>query len=128
MRAYYPQGLKIKANKINVNSIIREKTGLKQWRNTDSVIAWFKKIEKKSSKKFIQFDVVNFYPSISAELLKAAIQWARQFVDVSTEQERIIMESKKSLIFRKGNPGAKKEIQNLMLDKEVLMVQKLVNW
>ena len=57
-----------------INSIIREKTGLKQWKNTDSVIDWFKKIQNKSNPKFIQFDVVNFYPSISSELLATAIQ------------------------------------------------------
>ena len=52
--------------------------------------------------------MVNFYPSISSELLAAAIQWARKFVDISKEQEQIIMESKKSLIFRSGTPWCKK--------------------
>ena len=91
-----------------INSIIRVKTGLKQWQNTASVIDWFKNIQNKSRKKFIQFDVVNFYPSISSELMKAAIAWAHQFVDISEEQENIIMEAKKSLIFKNGAPWCKK--------------------
>jgi hypothetical protein len=41
-------------------------------------------------------------------LLKAAIQWARQFIEISEEQEKIIMESKKSLIFRNGKPWCKR--------------------
>ena len=65
-------------------------------------------IEQKSNKKFIQFDVVNFYPTTSAELLAAAIQWARNFVDISNEEEQILMEAKKTLIFRKGTPWCKK--------------------
>ena len=91
-----------------INSTIRQKNGLKQWKNTDSVIDWFKNIQNKRNKKFIQFDVVNFYPSISSELMAAAIQWARQFINISEEQEKIIMESKKSLIFKNGKPWCKK--------------------
>ena len=87
-----------------INSIIRVKTGLKQWQNTASVIDWFKNIQNKSRMKFIQFDVVNFYPSISSELMKAAIEWARQFADISEEQENIIMEAKKSIIFKNRTP------------------------
>ena len=52
--------------------------------------------------------MVNFYPSISAELLAAAIKWARNFVDISNEEEKILMEAKKTLIFRKGTPWCKK--------------------
>ena len=33
--------------------------------------------------------------SISDELLEAAIEWAKQFTDISDEQKKIIMESKK---------------------------------
>jgi hypothetical protein len=33
-----------------VNPTIRQKTGLKQWKNTDSVIDWFKKIQNKRNK------------------------------------------------------------------------------
>ena len=91
-----------------INSTIRQKNGLKQWKCTDSVIDWFKRNQNKRNKKFIQFDVVNFYPSISSELLAAAIQWARQFIDISEEQEKILMEAKKTLIFRNGTPWCKK--------------------
>ena len=52
--------------------------------------------------------MVNFYPSISAELLEAAIDWARQFINISDSEKQIILESKKSLIFLNGKPWVKK--------------------
>ena len=91
-----------------INSIVREKTGFKQWQNTGSVINWFKNIQNKSNNKFIQFDVVNFYPSISSELMEAAIEWAQNFIQISDMDKKIIMESKKSLIFKDGTPWVKK--------------------
>ena len=52
--------------------------------------------------------MVNFYPSISSELLEAAIEWARQFIQISDSEKQIILESKKSLIFLNGKPWVKK--------------------
>ena len=92
----------------NINSVVREKTGFKQWQNTGAVINWFKNIENRKKKRFIQFDVVSFYPSISSELMEAAIDWARNFIQISDREKRIIMESKKSLIFKNGEPWTKK--------------------
>ena len=54
---------KIELQKINAK--IRQETGLLQWCNTTSVLKWFKGLENKSSLEFIQFDIVNFYPSIT---------------------------------------------------------------
>ena len=59
-----------------INSKIREKTQMNQWRNTKSVIEWFKAIKNKSKSSFIKFDIVEFYPSISKELLSKAIEYA----------------------------------------------------
>ena len=52
-----------------INSQILKYTNLNQWKNTDSVITWFKNMPNKSTRSFITFDVVDFYPSISEELL-----------------------------------------------------------
>ena len=40
-----------------------------QWRKTDAVVTWFQNIENKGISSFIKFDIVNFYPSISTDLL-----------------------------------------------------------
>ena len=52
-----------------INSKIREKTKMNQWCNTKSVIEWFKAIKNKGKSSFIKFDITEFYPSISKELL-----------------------------------------------------------
>jgi hypothetical protein len=95
-----------------VNKTIRSKTGLNQWTSTADVIKWFRKIEKKKSKKFIQIDVINFYPSISEELLKMAIEWAKQFIDISLDEEEIILKSKRAILFNEGLPWGKKGLSN----------------
>ena len=91
-----------------INTTVRNKSGLQQWKNTAAVVSWYKQIPRKNSHRFIQFDVVNFYPSITKNLLGDAIKWARQFVDISIEEENIIMEAKNSLLFKDGTPWAKK--------------------
>ena len=91
-----------------INKVIRNKSGLQQWKNTTSVVNWFKLIQRKKSQKFIKFDVANFYPSIHDKLLKEAINWARQFIDISPEDEEIILEAKNSLLFKDGLPWSKK--------------------
>ena len=62
---------------------------------------WFKLIQSKKSQKFTKFDVDGFYPNISEKLMKDSITWARQFIDISIEEENIILEAKNSLLVQK---------------------------
>ena len=48
-----------------INSEIRGKSGLLQWRNSSAVISWFRIFSNKNKCKFLVFDIVDFYPSIS---------------------------------------------------------------
>ena len=48
-----------------INKSLISSTHANQWKNTSSVIGWFKNISNKRQSSFIQFDVENFYPSIS---------------------------------------------------------------
>ena len=95
-----------------INLKLRNLTGLKQWRNTDAVIKWFSSIGIKRKQKFIQFDVVNFYPSINNELLTNALNWARQYTDISDDEFNIIIQAKQSVLFKDGTPWAKKGDNN----------------
>ena len=52
------------------NKNIREALTLNQWRNTDTVINWFKGIHNKHFYKFVIFDIKEFYLSITDNLLK----------------------------------------------------------
>ena len=71
-----------------INSKIVKSAKLNQWKNTDSVIKWFDNMPDKSTRSFISFDVVDFYPSISEELLKQALTFATQYDEI-TENEKL---------------------------------------
>ena len=87
---------------------IRENTNLKSWKNSDSVIDWFKNLSNKKDKTFIIFDVVEFYPTITEDVLKKALEWASQFVDISEQEKEIIIKAKKSLLFNSGQAYVKR--------------------
>ena len=65
-----------------INELIIEKTKLHQWRSTSEVIAWFDSVVNKARCSFLTLDVVDFYPSISAELLDNAILFAESQIHV----------------------------------------------
>ena len=52
------------------NKNIREAMDLNEWRNTDTVIYWFKGIRNKHLCKFVIFDIKEYYLSITENLLK----------------------------------------------------------
>ena len=59
-----------------INSEIRQKTGLTQWRKTRAPIDWFEGLVDKQNLVFAQCDIVDFYPSITKKLLNKAIAYA----------------------------------------------------
>ena len=91
-----------------INSIVRKETGFLQWRNTGSVIDWFKSIDKKENCKFLKFDIADFYPSISKDLLLKSLKFARRYTAISKEEEKIIFHAKKSFLFSKDGTWSKK--------------------
>ena len=91
---------------------LRDKTGLSQWKNSDSVISWFKNIPQKEKCSFIVFDVQDYYATISPELLSDALNWASGIVEISEAEKEIILSSKKSLLYHNGTPYKKKNGEN----------------
>ena len=91
-----------------INDEIRSKTQLNQWKNSKSVIEWFNNIPNKDKYSFITFDIDNFYPSISEDLLNKAIDYARQFTEISEQDINTIMHARKSLLFDKNTAWVKK--------------------
>ena len=81
---------------------------MNQWRNTSEAISWFKEMKDKHRKSFISFDFVDFYPSISEDLLDKAIAWAKQFTQISYSGIIIIKHARKSLLFRKNQTWSKR--------------------
>ena len=84
-------------------------TRLNQWRSTGTVIDWFRQIENKSSRRFVQLDIVEFYPSISHKLLRDALDFAKKHVDIDSNTIDVIMHARKSLLFCKDDVWVKKD-------------------
>ena len=51
-----------KATRDNINKRLCTSLNINQWKNTASVIEWFKRIDQKHLYKFIMFDKKDFYP------------------------------------------------------------------
>ena len=86
------------ANTIKVN----------QWRNTTTAIDWFKLLPQKDKSRFIKFDIVEFYPSISEKLLNRSSSFARSITTISESVINIIHHSRKSLFFQRTSVLVKK--------------------
>ncbi|KAL9966710.1 hypothetical protein ACROYT_G024826 [Oculina patagonica] len=67
-----------------------------------------KEHQEKSKHSFLVFDIVDFYPSISEELLKLSLTYAKQHTAISEEDVEIIMHSRKTLLFDKDEPWVKR--------------------
>ena len=79
-----------------------------QWQNTDAVIEWFKGLNNKKRKSFIQFDIESFYPSITPELLDKALAWADKYVDITPEEKNVIRQAKKLFLYTGSTTWVKK--------------------
>ena len=96
-----------------INSKIKYCTKLNQWRNTQAVVDQFCNLQDKQSPSFLVFDITDFYPSISEQLLLKALDFANQFDTISSQEKEVIMHSRKSLLFDKNESWAKKGNANL---------------
>ena len=73
------------------------------------MITWFKKIKSKSSSSFIKFDIVDFYPSISKDLLLKAINFAKSVSPIQGKFIETVLYSHKALLFNKTDAWVKKD-------------------
>lgn len=90
-----------------INDDIRKKINVNQWQNTSTVISWFKNIANKQRSKFFQFDIVEFYPSITENLLHKALVFAKSNCNIDDNIIDIIMHARKSLLFNKDEEWMK---------------------
>ena len=91
-----------------INSDLRGKTNLRQWRRTSEARDWFVNLDNKQELTFIKFDVESFYPSISEALLGSALEWAGTMVEITQEEKEVVNKTKMSLLFVKGSPWVKR--------------------
>ena len=93
-----------------INKLILEKASkyfvdllsLNQWKNSDMVINWFSSIKNKSQCAFIQLDIMEFYPSITEKILDNALLFAKQHIEISDKDLRIIKHCRKSLLYHEN--------------------------
>lgn len=93
----------------NINKKVREKTGSNQWRNTQEVLQWFNTVKRSNSSSFFKFDIENYYPTINKDVLFSALEFAKQFTNISEFQEQIIIHARKTFLFFNNCPWVKKE-------------------
>ena len=100
-------------------STIAKKRNFDQWKNTTAVINWFKSIENKQHSSFICFDIEEFYPSISKDLLNKALDFASDYGNITTDERNY--NPRKKLHLNPQAPTLAKERQhNILLNNEKL--------
>ena len=87
---------------------VSHKTEVNQWHNIATVINWLKNLCYKHKRKFTKFDIAEFYPSTSENLLNKSIEYAKSFTKI--EGNAI---NAKSLLFNKEWTWVKTEDNTL---------------
>ena len=106
----------------NINKCLCTSLNINQWKNTASVIEWFKRIEQKHLYKFIIFDIKDFYPSIQEELLNKGLRFAQEYIDITSKDKEIIYHARKSLLFDEKDTWMKIQSGLLTSQWESMMV------
>ena len=102
-------GIITKVKLQSINNEIRMKTRLNQLQSSKDAIAWFSNLKYKRQRYFVIFDVEQFYPSISEEILKKTFKWARTIVPITKADENLIFMARQSFLFMDNEPWVKKK-------------------
>ena len=68
-----------------------ETTKISQWKNTVSAIKWFNSLKDKHLMKFVMFDIKDFYPSITQDLLNKVLNFASEYIYISKSDIDVII-------------------------------------
>ena len=91
----------------DINKVIRNELSLQQWRSTKDTLDWFKNLKNKTRLKFIQLDIIDFYPSITGDLFNKAIEFASEIVPITKETKQILYNARKSILFHNDSTWKK---------------------
>ena len=83
-------------------------TKINQWKSMVSAIKWFNSLKDKHLMKFVMFDIKDFYPSITQDLLNKALNFASEYIYISKCDIDVINHARKSLLFDGFNTWIKK--------------------
>lgn len=92
----------------NILTAVQQQLQLNMWKSTSAVTDWFERIQGKQRCTFLCFDIVEFYPSISEDLLKRALRFASRYTNISQQDTDIILHARKSMLFGQDREWIKK--------------------
>ena len=93
-----------------INSEIRSNIAVNQWRSNQAVLNWFNAIPNKDESRFIKFDIVSFYPTISRDVLLEALEFAKTHFDgLNDDMVEAILNARKAFLYFQGDPWIKKD-------------------
>ena len=95
-----------------ITTEVTKATDIQLWKNTASVLDWFRGLDDKKERTFVCFDIVSYYPSITEDLLRQALRFAAQYTNVSKSDVDIIMHARRSLLFDASKTWVKKDNAN----------------
>ena len=75
-------------------------------------IDWFSKIKDKKRSTFVQFDIIEFYPSITKELLVRSLNHAWEYTEITEEEIEIILASRKTVLSDNCRSWVKSHVVN----------------
>ena len=93
----------------NINIKLFKRAKINQWKNMVSAIKWFNSLKDKHLMKFVMFDIKDFYPSITQDLLNKALNFASEYIYISKCDIDVINHARKSLLFDGSNTWIKKQ-------------------
>ena len=64
----------------NINMKLFQATKINQWKNTVSAIKWLNSLTDKHLMKFAMFDIKDFYPSITKDLLNKVLNFSSEYI------------------------------------------------
>ena len=79
------------------------------WKNSFNAKEWFRNIKDKNRTTFIQFDIIEFYPSIPKDLLLKSLNDAKNFREITEEQIEIILTCRKFILTENKSTWIKKK-------------------
>ena len=82
---------------------------MNQWKNTINAIKWFNLLEVKRLMKFVMFDIKDFYPSITQDLLNKALNFSSEYIYISERDINVINYARISLLFDWSHTRIKKQ-------------------
>ena len=83
----------------NINMKSFQATKINQWKNMISAIKCFNSLKDKHLMIFVMFDIKDFYPSVTQDLLNKALNFASEYIYISKCDVDVINYTRKSLLF-----------------------------